>query len=56
MLVKISIYEARRGTMGGDVTREGKEGDKFSHKEGALAGKYPCYPQVGEKPGIKHSE
>lgn len=34
MLVKLSIYEARRETMGGDVTREGKEGDKFSLKEG----------------------
>lgn len=24
MLVKLSIYEARRGTMGADVTRSGK--------------------------------
>lgn len=24
MLVKLSIYEARMGTMGGDVTRRGK--------------------------------
>lgn len=34
----------------------GWEGDEFSHKERASAGKYPRYPQAGEKPGIKHPE
>lgn len=34
MLVKLSICEARRGAKGGDVTREGKEGDRFSHRRG----------------------
>ena len=46
----------QKGDHGSGCHEKWKEGDKFSHKEGASAGKYHCYPQVGEKPGIKHSE